>query len=314
MDDATEIPRFEQVDNDELQDSYSPDEATAAEAPHAAGDHTAGAREKIRGIFSTQSVEKVGTGTTIRRTIQKTFWMAEERDDGSIQIQPLNVNCVPSGPKRTITKEDLLRQFSPEPEFYVHSVFPAMQKLQKTIELGEDHRKKGKTFSAEFELTNALKVDVDNVRANFGLGLTYLERGEAKKANNIFERLVKLDAAFEPEHKHLFNDFGINLRKNKMFDQAVNYYERALQLSKADEHLHYNIARVYFAKGELDKTVEHLRTALGLNAEFEAGLRFMDWLKLKGYVDLDGKVSANPPPVDTDAKTADLSDEAEFVA
>jgi tetratricopeptide (TPR) repeat protein len=252
-------------------------------------------RERIKGVFSTQSVEKVGTGTTVRKTIQKTFWMAEENADGIIEIQPLNVNYVPSGPKRKIEKDDLLRQFSPEPEFYVQSVYPAMRKLNQTIELGEDHRKKGRNFSAEFEFNSALNVDVENVRANFGLGLTYLERGESKKADNIFERLVKLDAAFEPEHKHLFNEFGINLRKTKMYEQAIDYYERALQLTKGDENIHYNIARAYFAKQQVEKTVKHLNTVLQMNEKHEAATQFLAWLKSKGFIMEDGSIVTNPP-------------------
>lgn len=254
-----------------------------------------GKRERIKGVFSTQSIQKVGTGTTVRRTIQKTFWMVEEQKDGRIEIQPLNVNYVPSGPKRIVEKEDLLRQFSPEPEFYMQTVYPALQQLKQSVSLGEDHRTQGRNFSAEFEFQNALKVDEENVRANFGLGLTYMDRGERKKADNIFERLVKLDAAFEPEHKHLFNEFGINLRKNNMFDQAVDYYHRALELAKADEHLHYNIARAYFAKQQIDKTAEHLRNALQMNPEFEVAQQFLSWLQEKGFLNKDGSVASNQP-------------------
>ncbi len=250
-------------------------------------------KQRIRGVFSTQTIEKVGTGTTVRKTIQKTFWMCEEQENGNIQLQPLNINCVPSGPKKSIVKEEFLSKFSPEPEFYLHSVYPAIQKLNEAIELGESHRNKGKSFSAEFEYQNALNIDLDNVRANFGLGLTYLSRGETKKADNIFERLVNLDAAFEPEHKHLFNDFGISLRKNKMYDQAVDYYTRALDLSKGDENLHYNIARAYLAKNELELAVQHLQTALSMNPDLEAALHFLDWLKSKGVLNEEGELNPN---------------------
>ncbi len=292
-----------QVEGDLLSDGA--DFAPSPEAP-VTPVREQGKRERIKGVFSTQSIEKVGTGTTVRRTIQKTFWMAEEGDDGHIQIQPLNVNYVPSGPKRTVAKDDLLRQFSPEPEFYMSTVFPAMQRLKQTVQLGEEHRKKGRNFSAEHEFQTALTVDEENVRANFGLGLTYLERGERKKADNIFERLVNLDAAFEPEHKHLFNDFGISLRKNSMFDQAVDYYRRALELSKADEHLHYNIARAHFSTQQLDKTVEHLQKALSMNTEFEVAKQFLDWLKSRGYVSEDGQVNpdAKLAPEDSPGFTA----------
>ncbi|MBG0775000.1 MAG: tetratricopeptide repeat protein [Desulfovibrionaceae bacterium] len=245
--------------------------------------HEAG-REKIKGVFSTQVVSKVGTGTTMRKTIQKMYWFAEELDSGEVSMQPLNVNYVPSGPKKVIPKDEMLEKFSPEPEFYVSTVFPKMKELGETITRADQHRQRGEQFSAEFEYKNVLQVDEENVKANFGLGLTYLDRGQANKADDIFKRLVKLDAAFEQEHKHLFNDFGIQLRKNKMCDQAVEYYKRALELSGSDENLHYNMARAWFEKKDMAKTREHLEKALELNPELEAARQFMDWLKKKGHL------------------------------
>ncbi|WP_456325422.1 tetratricopeptide repeat protein [Desulfonauticus submarinus] len=241
-------------------------------------------KEKIKGVFSTQVLTKIGTGTTQRKTIQKFYWFAEEKDDGTIEIQPLNANYVPSGPKKQISKDEFLDKFSPEPEFYIQTVYPKMRELTKTIARAERHRKRGETYSAEYEFKNALNIDEENIRANFGLGLTYLERGEKEKAKNVFERLVKLDAAFEEEHKHLFNEFGINLRKQNMYEEAVQYYGRALELTKDDEHLHYNIARAYFGLNRIDKVIYHLKEALSLNPEFEEAKKFLEFLKKKGLL------------------------------
>jgi hypothetical protein len=64
---------------------------------------------------------------------------------------------------------------------------------------------------------------------------------------------VGLEAAFAPEHKHLFNEFGISLRKSRMVDQSIEYSTRALALTSTDENLHYNVARAYFEKGDTEK-------------------------------------------------------------
>jgi tetratricopeptide (TPR) repeat protein len=246
--------------------------------------HPTKEKEKIKGVFSTQQLTKVGTGTTLRKSIQKNYWFIKELDDGTIEVQPLNVNYVPSGPKQIIPMDDLLEKFSPEPEFYTITVMPKMRELEKTIARGDRHRKNKESFSAEMEYGKAMKVDVENVRANFGLGLTYLERGAKDKAQDIFERLIKIEAAYEQEHKHLFNEFGINLRKNKMSDQALEYYSQALNLSKNDEHLYYNIARVYFDRKDMAGTVESLQKALEINPEFDEAQKFLAFLKSKGLV------------------------------
>ena len=240
--------------------------------------------KKVSGVFSTQSVEKIGTGATTRKTISKTFWFAQELDSGEIEIQPLNTNYVPAGSKQQVDKDDFLQRFSPEPEFYVKTVYPKMQELNKTVSRAEALRKKGANYSAEFEYETALAVDEENVKANFGLGLTYMSRGETAKANDIFGRLVKLDAAFEAEHKHLFNEFGINLRKSGMQDQAVEYYSRALEMTADDENLHYNMARAFFEKGRFDDCAEHLKKSIELNPGHDEAKRFYEWLKDKGKI------------------------------
>ncbi len=241
-------------------------------------------RDGITGVFSLQEIRKVGTGTTTRKTIQKAFWFCTELPDGSIEVQPLNTNYIPSGPKRRVPKDEFLASFAPEPEVYISNVFPRIRELNKTIALADRHRGNKEFFSAEMEYGKALKVDEENIRANFGLGITYLERGEGAKADNIFERLVKLDTAFESEHKHLFNEFGINLRKNKMLDQAVVYYGRALELSGEDENLLHNMARAHLEKGNHDQALTYLLKSLQLSPTLEASVKFLTWMISKELV------------------------------
>lgn len=256
---------------------------SASPAPQQSATSSEQNKTEVRGVFSTQEIRKVGTGTTTRKTVQKTFWFVEQHGD-TIECQPLNANYVPSGPKRKITMDELIAKFSPELEFYQMSVYPKMREVEQSVGKGDSHREKGETFAAEYEYSRALKVDVANVRANFGIGLTYMERGELDKAQNIFDRLLKLDGAFDAEHKHLFNEFGINLRKNKMLTQSVEYYQRALQLTANDENLHMNLARVLLETKDMDGCLEHLFTALELSPRHEISLKFLAWLLQKSLV------------------------------
>ncbi|BCS89456.1 tetratricopeptide repeat protein [Pseudodesulfovibrio sediminis] len=239
--------------------------------------------EKISGAFSSQTVSKVGTGTTQRKAVQKAFWYAEEGEPDAegnrlVLVQPLNNNNVPSGPKESVPLVDFLERYNPEIEYYQEHVFPRIKEMNSTLKRAEAQREQGALYSAQFEFEAALSFDEKNVRANFGLGLTYMERGESEKAGDIFERLVSLDAAFSPEHKHLFNEFGINLRKSKLLDQAVDYYSRALEITEDDDNLYYNVARAYFERGDLDECRESLRKALALNPTHEAATKFMAYL------------------------------------
>ncbi|MEG6552330.1 hypothetical protein V6C53_19040 [Desulfocurvibacter africanus] len=241
--------------------------------------------ERIKGIFSTQGMEGTSTGSTTRQVIRKQYWSALELDGEIIEVQPLNANYVPSGPKKHVAKSQFLEQFNAEPEFYVSTVLPRMRELEKTLRRGETHRQGGEAYSAEFEFNSALKVDEENVRATFGLGLTYMDRGDTLKAEDILRRLVNLEAAFDSRHKHLFNEFGINLRKNHMFGQALEYYERAQELSDSDDHLLVNIARLHFERGDIRKCILHLKEALELNPEQDEARQFWSFLQRRGQLD-----------------------------
>ncbi|WP_243925169.1 tetratricopeptide repeat protein [Pseudodesulfovibrio sp. S3-i] len=239
--------------------------------------------EKISGAFSSQTMLKVGTGTTQRKAIQKAFWFAEEGPPDAkggriVLVQPLNNHNIPSGPKEEVPLPDFLSRFSPELEYYQAEVYPKMRELNSTLKRAEEQRDQGALYSAQFEFEAALNFDEQNVRANFGLGLTYMARGEPEKAADIFERVVTLDAAFTPEHKHLFNEFGINLRKSKLTDQAVDYYNRALEITHDDENLYYNIARAYFERGDKDDCRENLNKALELAPDMEVARKFLEYL------------------------------------
>lgn len=251
----------------------------------------------IRGLFSTQTVENVGTGTTLRRAISKTYWFAEENDAGLVLVQPINAAFVPSGPKLEVQRDSFLREYNPEPEYYQQKVYPKLRELEQTIDRAEKAREAGQAYSAEFEYGKALSIDEDNVRANFGLGLTYMDRGDTTRADDIFQRLVHLDAAFSEDHKHLFNDFGISLRKNGLLEQAVEYYSRALSMAPGDENLHYNMARAFFEKGDAEHCAEHLAKCLEMNANHREALEFSAYVqKLTERIRAEGGSSAAAMP------------------
>lgn len=118
----------------------------ALSAPRPAASRAAVAetnKAEVRGVFSTQEIRRVGTGTTTRKTVQKTFWFIEQHGD-VIECQPLNPNYVPSGPKRKITMDELISKFAPEPEFYLNSVYPKMRNCNVPWTTGTTTAKKAK--------------------------------------------------------------------------------------------------------------------------------------------------------------------------
>lgn len=231
--------------------------------------------ERIQGAFSIQKTSKVGTGTTAKKTTATLYLYVCENPEGKIELQAVNENHVPFGPVQTISREELLADYLPEPEYYHKQLYPRLVELNKHLASGERHLKLGQPFTAELNFQSALKLDEQNIRANFGIGLVYLQRGDKDKAELVLRRLVGLEAAFESRHKHLFNEFGMELRKSGMFAQALEYYARALDFAQDDEHLFFNVARAHLENNDIPEARKALQRALALNPGFSEA---RDWL------------------------------------
>ncbi|MDD4730992.1 MAG: tetratricopeptide repeat protein [Desulfovibrio sp.] len=245
-------------------------------------ENNANGDQDLCGVFSIHKSMKIGTGTTQKRVQQRFNYLVRELENDQVEIQPLGDTYSPVGNKEVITREQLLADYMPEPGLWQEHVLPRLRTVQKHVARGDKYRKRGETFTAEYEYNKALGLDERNVRANFGIGLVYLQRGDEEKAHEVFQRVVDIEAAFEDEHKHLFNEFGINLRKSGLYDDAVHYYRRALEFAADDENLHYNLARAYYEKGDHPHAVRHLNASLAMNPDHTEARAFLRNLEKRG--------------------------------
>lgn len=227
-------------------------------------------------VFSSQG--KVEKRAAIRKFDHKIYWLIDKNEDGTINATRLNKKNLPTKDIRKLTLKQLLEDYTPEPDYYARCVYPTLHKIEETVNRGDEFREQEDHNSANYEYGNALDMDIDNIRANFGAALVYLAQGDIEKADSVFGRLVQLDGTFETQHKHLFNEFGISLRKAQMYKQAIAYYQRALKLTQEDENLHINIARSLFEEGFFTSCTEHLLKSLNLCPGNPLAMHFLFWM------------------------------------
>lgn len=225
------------------------------------------------GVFSTTEMNEAGG----RPGSRKVYWLAREEPERRMEIQTLDESLTPTGPSRSVDLETFLQIFEPEPEVFVQALLASIgrdtgragDRLRRQAAPGED---------AELAREAAARLEI-GIRASFRQAMELHARGEIGKASDILNRLLRIEAPFEATHKHLFNDCGIALRKDKEFDQALKFYRRAAKLCADDENLFHNIARVYFEKGDIENAFRNLRRCLELNPELSEAKRFWRYLQ-----------------------------------
>ncbi len=218
----------------------------------------------------------VGIGATKQKQERIIYYFAEKKDDQGVYIQALNHKDFPSGEKDLVSDEEFFAKYRPEPLFFYNRVKVAMDAVEAGLEKGQKALENGHDKVAEKEFKKALALDEDNVRAIFGLGTAYLSSDNKDAALGVFEKIMSLEMSFSPRHKHMFNDFGMRLRKSGLYDQALQYYEKAAaQFKGEDENLYFNIGRAYYDLKRYDEAGESLRKALAVNPGFIEAQKFL---------------------------------------
>lgn len=243
----------------------------------------------ILGVYSLKQETDVGLGDTAMKRETVTYWFARQLEKERFDVQPLNIHHVPSGVKTELAAREFLVNYTPEPQYYKVYTVPALNSLAQKIARGQAQFEKGQIDEAEKSFIKALMIDDLNVTANYSLGDVYSEQKDFSKLKKVLNTLLNLDEAFGQEHRERFNSFGINLRKNKMFDEALNFYSRALELNAMDENVYFNMARAYYEKQMIDECVRHLNIALAVNPEFFEAKAFLTHCQK-----LEAKAQANP--------------------
>jgi len=233
---------------------------------------------RILGVYSLVKAAATGHGATARSYEQKTFWFVRRTEDDEYVVQALNANSIPSGPLTTVSKGEFLRSYCPEAGYYEKRCLPFIESLKKKLGQADKHLAEDDLDGAEKEFCKALLLDEKHPKANIELGKIHLQKGDGRKLAAAMKRILNNDAIFQEQERHLFNEFGISLRKEKHFAEAVSFYAKALEHNSADENLHFNIARALAESGNPDAACKHLDTALALRPDFEPASRYRDYL------------------------------------
>lgn len=227
------------------------------------------ARGDFLGVYSTRE-NRVIDGQNV---VAKCLWYAWSWDQGTVAVQEVSAGWKIIGVSKIIIRAELESRYS----FELESP-PEEPRLPRT---DEAPRKAASHLNDARTLIGILAIAEDTARDDFDSGMKALELGDRKRAMFAFERPLQMDVPWRPAHKHMFSEFGSVLRKKRIYALALRHHNKALELAPNDENIWFNLARVHYSLGNLDKALEYLRRVLNANPNMREGQLFMDYLQQK---------------------------------
>ena len=90
--------------------------------------------------------------------------------------------------------------------------------------------------------------------------------------------IAKVNKGIVTEHKYMFADFGIRLRKGDLPEIGLMHAMRALSLAPDDAHACFNVAYICWVLGRTCEAKRHLALALQHEPDFKPARHFLQWL------------------------------------
>jgi len=219
------------------------------------------------GVYSSLLTESSGKRGASKR---KQYWFVWDYGDAGYHVQELDAAFQPQGEFLPMDHASFHASFSPEPSILAAPIrrpAPAGPLPQKTEQSAPEH---GAEEQAAVE---------NHLRAHFGALLLKLRRGDDLPGTlQALRDIAELEEGIVPAHKYMFTDFGINLRKGKLPEIALEHAKRVLALASGDSHAHFNIARIYHALGKLDEAEQHLQAALEFAPDLGCARDFLAYI------------------------------------
>ena len=232
----------------------------------------------VLGVYSLRKLSEIGSGSTLVDHKNVTYWYVRQLSDTRFEVQPLMAEGVPSGFLKTVDIKDFIKSYTPEPFYYSEHRVLIVESLAKKILDGDDAVSLGSLDDQDFNALKAFMVDPVSFAEHSHPGYEQAHRKVLADIKKVLGLLVCRCEISRDEHRNRFNSFGVSLRKDGHLDESISFFSKALELEKNDENIYFNMARVYFDKGDLEKCTKVLEQALSLNPDFKEAGRFVRYV------------------------------------
>ncbi len=114
------------------------------------------------------------------------------------------------------------------------------------------------------EYENALKFDPKNAKAHLLLGLTYANTGDLDKALRFTKYALTLEKSYTA-----FHNLGLIYANKDDYQNAVDAYESALQISPESAYDWYQLGLLHAGNSHFDKGIAAYKKAIELNTSLD---------------------------------------------
>ena len=136
--------------------------------------------------------------------------------------------------------------------------------------------------SEETLWTDTLTKNPSSWMAYDNLGVALYQKGQVDEAIDHYQKALQINPNFAEAH----SDLGLALFQKGQMDEAITHYQKALEIKPNYVEAHYNLGNALLQKGQIDEAIEQYQKALEINPNYaKAHCNLGNALLQKGQID-----------------------------
>ena len=164
------------------------------------------------------------------------------------------------------------------------AILTVLENAEVYYNMGYIYTAQGKYDEAILCLRKAAQINNAFARAYRMMGQVYIKMGMSNEAETNLQKAADLYmdkdmdesaesillqvAELNPNTLNVYNSLGIIYRKQGRYDLALEQYEKAIKVDAEDEHIYYNLSRVYLVMKDFTRAAQALKKAIKFSPDF----------------------------------------------
>jgi tetratricopeptide (TPR) repeat protein len=140
------------------------------------------------------------------------------------------------------------------------------------LEEGNAFFKEGKYDTALLMYEDFLAKNPGAYQVNLNIGDCYREKGEYDKAIETYNKLVTQSAADQTMGKTLgakgLAAIGLCYLRQGKLTESQEYFKKSIEMAPQDENLPYNVAEIYFSNQQVDDAIRYFEMAIQIKPDW----------------------------------------------
>ncbi len=234
------------------------------------------------GVYSTsapkETKKSLHNSTRVSQWRNKSLFFVWKTNTGIYYSQPINSAYTPMGDIQELDKNlftlryvfensilavPLTKFVSPQEEEYIQS----------------DDFKEFTSESVDSLYNMRATIKEDDMRKRFNRAMDKVQKHGIMAVKASLSALLSTQKDIVAGHKHMFTDFGIELRKQGQYGLAEKAFQKAYDLNREDPNVLFNLGRLFYETKRNDIALQYLNAAIKIEADHEEALILIKKIK-----------------------------------